>query len=100
MKASASQVLLGILSILLVSSVAYNITDRILFPEFKVGQCVKMFPFALVTTILKREGVNYVIGNKYTQMDVSYSDLNNYFNVCECPKRSGMGSGKGWKVIK
>ena len=98
MKASASQVLLGILSVLVVSSVAYNITNQVVFPNFELGQCVKMYPFSGVSKIVKKEGVKYVIATKYAQMDVSYNDLNNYFTVCECPKSYGVGFGKGWKV--
>lgn len=99
MKISNTHVLYMIILITLISSV-YSFTNSVVFPEYKVGQCVKMFPFVGIQKIISKNGVNYVISNKLGQMDVSYNDLNNHFTVCECPVRSGVGSGKGWEVTK
>ncbi len=97
-KISAPQVLLGMLLIILTSSVAYNITNSIVFKTFKVGQCVKMFPFKGIVKITEKKGTEYVISDERIKMVVSYDTLNRHFDICDCPKRYRVNTGKGWKI--
>jgi len=97
---SAKQFLLCVILIIASSSVTYDITNNLVFPDYNTGDCVQDYETKDIYKVVKHDTNNYTIRNYLFKIDLTYDFLNNYYHKVTCPRggRNGSYEDKYWRV--